>query len=85
MDITEKQRREIMKQGVQYARNHLISAYRANFINCDEKQFAYIMAQLTHIEKESIDIELMMDDVLSCNDEAEKWIREILIPASKLS
>lgn len=83
MDITEKQRRQIMKQGVQYARNHLISAYRANFINCDEKCFAYIMAQLTHVHKESIDIELMMDEVLSCNDEAEKWIREILIPACK--
>lgn len=78
MDITEKQRREIMKQGVQYARNHLISAYRANFINCDEKQFAYIMAQLSHVANESIDIELMMDDMLSCNQQAEDWIKSIL-------
>ncbi len=78
MDITEKQRREIMKQGVQYARNHLISAYRANFINCEEKQFAYIMAQLSHVANESIDIELMMDDMLSCNQQAEYWIKSIL-------
>lgn len=78
MDITDKQRREIMKQGVQYARNHLISAYRANFINCDEKQFAYIMVQLTHVDKESIDIELMIDDVLSCNHQAEDWIKSVL-------
>ncbi|HID7484689.1 TPA: hypothetical protein ACXHWU_002371 [Morganella morganii] len=78
MDITEKQRREIMKQGVQYARNHLISAYRANFVNCDEKQFAYIMAQLSHVANESIDIELMMDDMLSSNQQAEYWIKSIL-------
>lgn len=75
--------KEQMKLGVLYARNHLISAYFANFINCEEKQFAYMMAQLTHVAKESIDIELMMDDVLACNDEAEKWIRETLIPACK--
>ncbi|WP_343103689.1 hypothetical protein [Morganella morganii] len=67
-----------MKQGVQYARNHLISAYRANFINCEEKQFAYIMAQLSHVANESIDIELMMDDMLSCNQQAEYWIKSIL-------
>ncbi|MEM8183969.1 hypothetical protein L9G70_14230 [Morganella morganii] len=78
IDITEKQRREIMKQGVQYARNHLISAYRANFVNCDEKQFAYIMAQLSHVANESIDIELMMDDMLSRNQRAEYWIKSIL-------
>ncbi|HCT6469339.1 hypothetical protein [Morganella morganii] len=78
MDITEKQRREIMKQGIQYARNHLISAYLANFINCDEKQFAYIMAQLSHVANESIDIELMMGDMLSCNQQAEYWIKSIL-------
>lgn len=78
MDITEKQRREIMKQGVQYARNHLISAYRANFINCDEKTFAKIMALLSHVANESIDIELMMDDMLSCNHQAEDWIKSIL-------
>lgn len=75
--------REQMKLGVLYARNHLISAYRANFINCEEKQFAYMMTQLTHVAKESIDIELMMDDVLACNDEAENWIKEILIKHSK--
>lgn len=75
--------REQMKLGVLYARNHLISAYRANFIECDEKQFAYIMAQLSHVVKESIDIELMMDSVLSCNDEAESWIKETLIKHSK--
>ncbi|MBI6529025.1 hypothetical protein JEP40_07850 [Proteus vulgaris] len=75
--------REQMKLGVLYARNHLISAYRANFIECDEKQFAYIMAQLSHVANESIDIELMMENVLSCNDEAENWIKEILIKYSK--
>ncbi|AWF41469.1 putative phage protein [Proteus mirabilis] len=41
------------------------------------------MAQLSHVVKESIDIELMMDSVLSCNDEAENWIKEILIKHSK--
>ncbi|OBU10178.1 hypothetical protein [Morganella psychrotolerans] len=76
-EITEKQRREIMKQGVQYARNHLISAYHANFIDCDEKIFANIMALLSHVASESIDIELMMDDMLSCNQQAEDWIKSI--------
>ncbi len=76
-------KRKQMKLGVLYARNHLISAYKANFIECDEKQFAYIMAQLSHVAKESIDIELMMDSVLSCNDEAENWIKETLIEHSK--
>ncbi|WP_277273727.1 hypothetical protein [Proteus mirabilis] len=71
--------REQMKSGILYARNHLISAYRANFIECDEKQFAMFMNTLSHIAKESIDIELMIDSVLSCNDEAENWIKEILI------
>ncbi|MEX6370717.1 hypothetical protein AB6F62_22305 [Providencia huaxiensis] len=75
--------REQMKLGVLYARNHLISAYRANFIECDESQFAMFMNTLTHVANESIDIELMMDDVLACNDEAEKWIRETLIKHSK--
>lgn len=75
--------REQMKLGVLYARNHLISAYFANFINCEEKQFAYMMAQLTHVAKESIDIGLMMGDVLACNDEAENWIKETLIKHSK--
>ncbi|HGN1422331.1 TPA: hypothetical protein ACKRRH_001998 [Proteus mirabilis] len=71
--------REQMKLGVLYARNHLISAYRANFIECDEKQFAMFMNALSHITKESIDIELMMDSVLSCNDEAENWIKSKLV------
>ncbi|WP_368910101.1 hypothetical protein [Proteus penneri] len=75
--------REQMKLGVLYARNHLISAYRANFIECDEKQFAMFMNTLSYIAKESIDIELMIENVLSCNDEAEKWIKEILIEYSK--
>lgn len=75
--------REQMKLGVLYARNHLISAYRCNFIKCDEKQFAMFMNTLTHIASESIDIELIMDNVLSCNDEAENWIKEILIKHSK--
>lgn len=74
----DKYNREQMKLGVLYARNHLISAYRCNFINCDEKQFAMFMNTLTHITNESIDIELMMESVLSCNDEAENWIKEIL-------
>ncbi|EJD6583258.1 hypothetical protein ACVB0D_003619 [Proteus mirabilis] len=81
--MNDEYNREQMKLGVLYARNHLISAYRCNFINCSENQFAYIMAQLTHVAKESIDIELMMSDVLACNDEAEKWMRETLIPACK--
>lgn len=71
----EQFNKEQMKLGVLYARNHLISAYFANFINCEEKQFAYIMAQLTHVAKESIDIELIMDDVLACNEQAEEWIK----------
>ncbi|HGW3687205.1 TPA: hypothetical protein ACNHZZ_001505 [Proteus mirabilis] len=75
--------REQMKLGVLYARNHLISAYRANFIECDEKQFAMFMNTLTYIANESIDIELMMSDVLTCNDEAESWIKETLIKHSK--
>ncbi|MBI6520619.1 hypothetical protein JEP11_01570 [Proteus mirabilis] len=72
-----------MKLGVLYARNHLISAYRANFIECDECQFAMFMSTLTYIANEYIDIELMMDSVLSCNDEAESWIKETLIKHSK--
>lgn len=75
--------REQMKLGVLYARNHLISAYRANFIECDESQFAMFMNTLTHIANESIDIELMMEDVLACNDQAEEWIKETLIEHSK--
>ncbi|WP_368912642.1 hypothetical protein [Proteus mirabilis] len=75
----DKYNREQMKLGVLYARNHLISAYRANFIECDEKQFAMFMNALSHIAKESIDIELMMDSVLLCNDEAENWIKSKLV------
>lgn len=75
--------REQMKLGVLYARNHLISAHRANFIECDESQFAMFMNTLTHIVNESIDIELMIDDVLDCNDEAENWIKDTLIKHSK--
>lgn len=75
--------REQMKLGVLYARNHLISAYRANFIECDESQFAMFVNTLSLVANESIDIELMMDSVLSCNDEAENWIKEILIKHSK--
>ena len=75
--------REQMKLGVLYARNHLISAYRANFIDCEESQFAMFMNTLTHIANESIDIELMMDSVLACNEEAEKWIRKTLITTCK--
>ncbi|NIH23439.1 hypothetical protein HBM99_13925 [Providencia heimbachae] len=81
--MDNKFNREQMKLGVLYARNHLISAYRANFIECDESQFAMFMNTLTHIANESIDIELMIDDVLACNDEAEKRIRETLIKHSK--
>lgn len=75
--------REQMKLGVLYARNHLISAYRANFIECDECQFAMFMNTLSLVANESIDIELMMENVLSCNDEAENWVKEILIKYSK--
>ncbi|CAR42006.1 TPA: hypothetical protein SLE41_001820 [Proteus mirabilis] len=75
----DKYNREQMKLGVLYARNHLISAYRANFIECDEKPFAMFMNALSHIAKESIDIELMMDSVLLCNDEAENWIKSKLV------
>ncbi|HGN1278501.1 TPA: hypothetical protein ACKRG6_000210 [Proteus mirabilis] len=75
--------REQMKLGVLYARNHLISSYKANFIECDECQFAMFMNTLSLVANESIDIELMMSDVLACNDEAEKWMRETLIPACK--
>lgn len=75
----DKYNREQMKLGVLYARNHLISAYRANFINCDEKQFAMFMNTLSHVANESIDIELMMENVLSCNDDAEKWIKSKLV------
>ncbi|MBS3875882.1 hypothetical protein KUA07_08880 [Proteus mirabilis] len=77
--------REQMKLGVLYARNHLISAYRANFIECDECQFAMFMNTLSLVANESIDIELMMENALSCNDEAENWIKEILIKYSKLN
>ncbi|CRL60241.1 hypothetical protein [Proteus penneri] len=84
MDTSRQQfDREQMKLGVLYARNHLISAYRANFIECDEKQFAMFMNTLSYIAKESIDIELMMANVLSCNDAAESWIKETLIKHSK--
>lgn len=76
-------KREQMKLGVLYARNHLISSYKANFIECDECQFAMFMNTLSLVANESIDIELMMDSVLSCNDEAENWIKEILIKHSK--
>lgn len=75
--------REQMKLGVLYARNHLISAYIANFIECDESQFAMFMNTLTHISNESIDIELMMNDVLAYSNEAENWIKETLIKHSK--
>ena len=75
--------REQMKLGVLYARNHLISSYKANYIECDECQFAMFMNTLSLVANESIDIELMMENVLSCNDEAENWIKEILIKYSK--
>ncbi|EGT3589005.1 hypothetical protein F6S80_15470 [Proteus mirabilis] len=71
--------REQMKLGVLYARNHLIRSYKANFIECDERQFAMFMNTLSLVANESIDIELMMENALSCNDEAENWIKEILI------
>ena len=64
-----------MKLGVLFARNHLISAYRANFIDCDLKEFAKFMSLLSHVANESIDIELMMSDVLACNEQAEEWIK----------
>lgn len=70
--------KEQMKLGVLFARNHLISAYRANFIDCDLKQFAKFMGLLTHVANESIDIELMMGDVLACNEQAEEWIKSAL-------
>ncbi|MDW7790719.1 hypothetical protein R4E92_09965 [Morganella morganii] len=75
---TDEFNREQMKQGVRYARNYLISAYRANFINCDQKTFAEFMALLSQIANESIDTELMMGDVLACNQQAEDWIKSIL-------
>ncbi|WP_272658776.1 hypothetical protein [Providencia sp. PROV148] len=67
--------KEQMKLGVLFARNHLISAYMANFIDRDSKEFAKFMSLLTHVANESIDIELMMGDVLACNDQAEEWIK----------
>lgn len=67
--------KEQMKLGVLFARNHLISAYRANFIDCNLNEFAKFMSQLTHVANESIDIELMMGDVLACNGQAEEWIK----------
>lgn len=71
----EQFNKEQMKLGVLFARNHLISAYRANFIDCDLKEFAKFMSLLSHVAKESIDIELMMGDVLACNEQAEDWIK----------
>lgn len=70
--------KEQMKLGVLFARNHLISAYRANFIDCDLKEFAKFMSLLSHVANESIDIELMMSDVLACNEQAEEWIKSAL-------
>lgn len=67
--------KEQMKLGVLFARNHLIGSYRANFIDCDSKEFAKFMSLLSHIANESIDIELMMGDVLACNEQAEEWIK----------
>ncbi|HGW5666581.1 TPA: hypothetical protein ACNINW_003021 [Proteus mirabilis] len=81
--MNDEYNREQMKLGVLYARNHLISAYKANFIECDECQFAMFMNTLSLVANESIDIELMMENVLSCNDEAESWIKETLIKHSK--
>ncbi|EKT55500.1 hypothetical protein [Providencia sneebia] len=74
----DKYDKEQMKLGVLFARNHLIGAYRANFIDCDLNEFAKFMALLSHVAKESIDIELMMADVLACNEQAEEWIKLIL-------
>lgn len=73
-----KYNKEQMKLGVLFARNHLIGAYRANFIDCDLKEFAQFMNLLSHVARESIDIELMMDDVLACNKQAEEWIELVL-------
>lgn len=70
--------KEQMKIGVLFARNHLIGAYRANFIDCDLKEFAKFMSLLSHVANESIDIELMMGDVLACNERAEEWIKQSL-------
>lgn len=67
--------KEQMKLGVLFARNHLISAYRANFIDGDLGEFAKFMNLLSHVANESIDIELMMSDVLACNEQAEQWIK----------
>ncbi|WP_265524694.1 hypothetical protein, partial [Providencia rustigianii] len=74
----DKYNKEQMKLGVLFARNHLISAYRANFIDCDLKEFAKFMSLLSHVANESIDIELMMSDVLACNEQAEEWIKSAL-------
>lgn len=74
----EQFNKEQMKLGVLFARNHLISAYRANFIDCDLKEFAKFMSLLSHVANESIDIELMMSDVLACNEQAEEWIKSAL-------
>lgn len=74
----DKYDKEQMKLGVLFARNHLISAYRANFIDCDLNEFAKFMGLLTHVANESIDIELMMGDVLACNEQAEEWIKSAL-------
>lgn len=71
----DKYDKEQMKLGVLFARNHLIGAYRANFIDCDLKEFAQFMNLLSHVARESIDIELMMDDVLACNEQAEEWVK----------
>lgn len=70
--------KEQMKFGVLFARNHLISAYRANFIDSDLKEFAKFMNLLSHVANESIDIELMIGDVLACNEQAEEWIKSAL-------
>ncbi|WP_162617426.1 hypothetical protein [Proteus mirabilis] len=77
--MMDEYNREQMKLGVLYARNHLISSYKANFIECDECQFAMFMNTLSLVANESIDIELMMENVLSCNDEAENWIKSKLV------
>lgn len=74
----EQFNKEQMKLGVLFARNHLISAYRANFIDCDLKEFAKFMNLLSHVANESIDIELMMGDVLACNEQAEEWIKSAM-------
>lgn len=74
----DKYDKEQMKLGVLFARNHLIGAYLSNFIDCDSKEFAKFMSLLTHVANESIDIELMMSDVLACNEQAEEWIKSAL-------